>query len=153
MNGPVLSSSGPANSHLELTGLFLGSAGGKGWCLGAWEPSPHASPSPGCCLWEASSPQGTLPKSPRCCSIKMRGTEFVCSNASPAWQPAEPEPRDAALFAQCSLRSHGEQPGWGCSCPLLGLRGTHVCSSRSPPASRWDVGSVRQPPAAAGAPH
>lgn len=33
--GPVLSFSEPANSHLELTGLCLGNAGEKGWCLGA----------------------------------------------------------------------------------------------------------------------
>lgn len=42
MNGPVQSFSGPANFHLELTGLFIGNAGGKGMvfgCMGALSPS------------------------------------------------------------------------------------------------------------------
>lgn len=97
-----------------------------------WEPSPHAFPSPGRSLWDVSSARGTLLKISRHWSVKMRGTVFVSGNASPTWQPAEPEHPDTAPFAQCSLRSHGEQPGWGCSCPLLGLCGMHVCSSRSP---------------------
>jgi len=57
----------------------------------------------------------------------MRDTEFVVSgDASPTWQPAEPEHPDAAPFAQCSLLSGEEQPGQGCSCPHLGLWGMHV---------------------------
>lgn len=79
----MLSFSGPANSHLELTGLLLGNAGEKGRCLGAWEPSPHTSPSPGLSLWDVSSAKGTLPKISRHCSVKMRGTELVSGNAHP----------------------------------------------------------------------
>lgn len=93
----------------------------KGWCLGAWEPFPSSGRS----LLEVSSTQGSLPKMSRHCSIKVSGTEFT-------WQPAELEHLDTALFAQYSLCSDGEQLGWGCSCPLLGLCRMHMCSSRGP---------------------
>lgn len=89
--GPVLSFSEPANSHLELTGLCLGNAREKGWCSGAWEPSP----SSGHTLWEISSAWGILPKISRHCSVKVRGTGFVSSNTS----PAELEHPDAAPSA------------------------------------------------------
>lgn len=142
----MLSFSRPANSLLELTGLLLGNAGEKGRCLGAWEPSPHASPSPGLSRWDISSTKGTLPKISRHCSVKMRGTELVSGNASPAWQPAELEHLNAAAFAQCSRRSDGDAPAHSSVC--LG----HTCAPAvAPPAPRWDVGSAPQPPAGAGA--
>lgn len=116
----ILSFSGPANSYLELRGLFLGNTVIK--VIGYMGALCHAFPSYSCSLSELSSAWRTLPRI--WSSAKMRGTEFV--SALPAWQPAEPEHPNTAAFAPCSLCSEREQLSWGCSCSFLGLCGTRV---------------------------
>lgn len=118
----ILSFSEPANSYLELTGLFPGNTvikvfgymGALCLCLSQFW------------LFSLRSIQCLKNPAQNLKLYKDEGTEFVGGSALPAWQPAEPEHPDTAPCAVIGSSWAGDAPTHSLGC--VG----HVCCSRSP---------------------